>query len=77
MTKDAHLLGAGLEHDGRILSLDDKARGLFASIVSKTPRVGSIHWANPSVADEQVVAWVKRGVPDDAARQLRAHPRAQ
>lgn len=70
VTKDAHLVGLGIEHAGRVLSLDDEARGLFADLAVPLPPLGKVHWANPARGDEGLVAWLERDAPEEPARQL-------
>jgi hypothetical protein len=70
MTKDAHLVAAGIEHGGRILSLDEAARRLFAGVGGRLGDVGGVHWANPAVAEERVVEWLRAGAPADDSRRL-------
>jgi hypothetical protein len=72
MSKDAHLVAAGIEHGGRVLSLDETARRLFAGVAGRLGDVGGVHWANPAVAEEWVVEWLREGAPADDSRTLRA-----
>lgn len=78
--KDAHLAAAGVEHDGRVLSLDGRMRDKLARIATADARwheLGLVHWADPSIDDSDALcAWLRSNAPDEKARQLREWPRS-
>lgn len=76
MIKDAHLAQGGIEHEGRILSLDDTVRHLFASVAQKIPELAPVLWANPAKPAEKVLPWIEAHVPEDAKRRLGEFPHA-
>lgn len=69
LRKDAHLVIAALATDRRILSLDDRARGVFQRVVAAYPALAPIMWVNPNT-DSTCIEWLRQGAPDDAARHL-------
>ncbi len=68
--KDFHLIRAAIETDRVVISLDEKSRQLFASASSTVSSLGKIVWANPSVAKEKVVSWIKGGAALESSREL-------
>ena len=72
MLKDFHLLGAALETDQIIISLDETIRGLFKRASQQVGEIGGIIWVNPDRADEQPIAWLQNGAPSEAHRRLSA-----
>lgn len=70
MEKDAHLIDAAIEGDGIVLSCDEEARQAFAAVAMGSSRASRVLWANPSHSDENVVAWIEAGAPDEARRRL-------
>lgn len=77
--KDAHLAAAGVEHAGRVLSLDGRMRDKLARIATADApwhELGLVHWADPSIDDSgELCAWLRANAPDEKVRQLRAWPR--
>lgn len=78
--KDAHLAAAGVEHGGRVLSLDGKMRDKLARIATADAQwheLGLVHWADPSIDDgDGLCAWLRSDAPDETTRQLRTWPRS-
>lgn len=78
--KDAHLAAAGIEHGGRVLSLDGRMRDKLARVAttdSQWHELGLVHWADPSIDDDdELCAWLQSDAPDEPPRQLRSWARA-
>lgn len=73
MLKDFHLLGAALETDQTIISLDETVRGLFKRASQSVGEIRDIIWVNPDrTAEEQPIAWLQNGAPPEAYRRLSA-----
>ena len=70
LRKDFHLLGAALETDQTVISLDETIRGLFKRASQQVGEIREIIWVNPDRADEQPIAWLQNGVPPEAHRCL-------
>lgn len=68
--KDLPLVTAALAYDRIIVSLDDKARGLFSSKKNKLGFVRGLTWANPAQSDTALVDWLQQGAPQESAKQL-------
>ena len=69
LLKDIHLIEAALSMDRIVVSLDEKAKFHFASLVVQLPDLNQIMWVNP-VADETVIEWLKEGAVPDKKRCL-------
>ncbi|XXT19398.1 hypothetical protein WME94_55160 [Sorangium sp. So ce429] len=77
MLKDVHLVEAAQMADRTILSLDDTARGLFASTSRRVPALRTIVWVNPGSEGDRAQAWLHDGAPPEPAYRLRpGKPRA-
>jgi hypothetical protein len=61
VAKDAHLVGAALATDDRVLSRDEAVAVLLASLISEVAELAKIHWANPT--HTQCSAWLQDGAP--------------
>ncbi len=60
-TKDLHLIGAAMQSDRRVISLDAKARALFVEVGVSVAWVRTIHWGNP---EERLTGdWLRSGCP--------------
>lgn len=71
MLKDFHLLGAALDTDKTIISLDETVRTLFAQATQQVGEIRNIVWVNPErTAEEQPITWLKNGAPPETHRQL-------
>ena len=70
MRKDVHLLDAALATDRRVVSRDDKVRSLFRSLAEEARKVADVVWVNPVTPEEQAVAWLENGAPEEKHRQL-------
>ena len=68
--KDAHLVEAALVHDRIVLSRDDRMRELLKQAASKVQELESIHWGNPVIEDERILAWLKGGAKLEQHRKL-------
>lgn len=73
MLKDFHLIGAALETDQTVISLDETIRGLFKRASQQIGEIRGIIWVNPSrTAEEQPILWLQNGAPAEAHRRLPA-----
>lgn len=71
MLKDVHLIEAAQATDKRVLSLDNNtARKMFHQLASRVRELKDILWANPTVAEEQVIAWLNNGALAEPRRFL-------
>ncbi len=59
MLKDAHLVEAALATDRRIAAGDETARGHFARLAASFGIIRPINWVNPTIEDEQIIAWIE------------------
>jgi hypothetical protein len=71
MLKDAHLIEAAMETDGRVASLDENARGHFARLAASFDSLRKIVWVNPALEEEQAVEWLEDGAPNERWRRLK------
>ena len=72
MLKDAHLIEAALAADSRIASKDENARDHFRRLAATYATLRRIHWVNPAVEAEQIVAWrFEDGARPERSRRLR------
>lgn len=73
MLKDFHLLGAALETDQTIISLDETIRKLFKQASHQVSEIQNIIWVNPDrTTEEQPIVWLQNGAPPEPHRQLSA-----
>lgn len=73
MLKDFHLLGAALETDQIIISLDETIRGLFKGASQQVGEIRNIIWVNPDrTAVEHPIPWLQNGAPPEPHRRLSA-----
>lgn len=72
MLKDFHLLGAALESDQTIISLDETIRGLFKRASQQVGEIRDIIWVNPDRSEEHPIAWLQNGAPPEPDRRLSA-----
>ncbi len=72
MLKDFHLLGAALETDQAIISLDETIRGLFKQASQQVGEIRDIIWVNPDRTEERPILWLQNGAPPEPHRQLSA-----
>ena len=64
MRKDMHLVEAALECGGPVISVDDRARRLFATAAETVPALRPIVWVNPERMGEAALrAWLEQGAP--------------
>lgn len=70
--KDSLLVEAALATDKTIVSLDEKARGLFSDLVAEFLPLKEIVWVNPDRSDsEQPMKWLEKGAPPERRRRLK------
>jgi len=71
MFKDIRLIEAAIAADRRIISLDDNtARQYFADAAKELDELKTIIWVNPDKPEENAIAWLSAGAPDDRDRML-------
>jgi hypothetical protein len=71
MVKDIHLLEAALATDRTIVSLDENtARKYFIQAAQEIEALKTVVWVNPDVDEEQPIAWLLAGAPDEKERML-------
>ena len=70
MRKDYHLLEAALEKDKIVFSRDKKVRRHYRNAAVTVEEIKLIHWANPILPEDEVIAWLENGAFDDPKRQL-------
>lgn len=74
MLTDFHLLGAALETDKVIISLEKCVLKLFKQATQQVGEIRDILWVNPDRIEEMSIAWLQNGAPPEAHRQLSAYP---
>ena len=73
MLKDFHLLGAALETDQIIISLEKYVQTLFAQASQHVSEIRRIVWVNLDQTEKSdFIAWLKNGVPPEEHRRLSA-----
>jgi len=70
LMKDAHLIELALLVDRRVIALDEEARAHFGRAAKMVPVLRTSCWVNPAGTDEQPLAWLKAGAPDEQDRML-------
>ena len=70
MEKDCHLLEAALATDKIVFSSDKRIRNHFRNAAVSVHEIKPIHWANPALPEDDVIAWLSAGALDDEKRQL-------
>ena len=70
LLKDAHLVESALKADGKVVSVDAKARQLFSNATAAERKLRRIVWVNPEKPEEQAVSWLRSGAKNDQHRQL-------
>ncbi len=69
--RDCHLLEAALATDKIVFSCDENtARKLFRQAAVTVAEIRPILWANPDLPEDDGVAWLQRGAPNEAKRRL-------
>jgi hypothetical protein len=71
MFKDSHLIEAAIATDRRVAAQDRAARGHFTRLAQDFHLIRLVNWVDPTIEDEQVIAWVERGAPLERSRRLR------
>lgn len=70
--KDSLLVEAALAADKTIVSLDEKARGLFSDLIAEFAPLKEIVWVNPDRVDsEEPLRWLEKGAPPEKKRRLK------
>lgn len=70
MLKDVILIEAAMVSDGIVVSLDEKARGLFQGFSDKAVKLNNIYWINPSANSETPIKWLDEGAQLEEKRSL-------
>jgi uncharacterized protein YqfA (UPF0365 family) len=70
--KDLHLIEAGLATDQIVISADDSARRLFATVSARVGALKSVVWVNPAEEPEALQEWLKQGARPVSDWQLNA-----
>jgi hypothetical protein len=70
LLKDLHLVETALQGDGRVVSLDENARALFARAASSIKVLGSLVWVNPTRLEDAAPEWVRAMCPQERHRTL-------
>ena len=70
MLKDISLIETALETDKIVISLDDRARKLFAHASALVCVISIIVWVNPSKVNESPIHWLENGAEAELERQL-------
>lgn len=70
MLKDCCLVEGALAADGAVISLDERVRTLFGTISPQVRQIAPIIWVNPTLAGEEVEAWLAAGAKPEARRRL-------
>jgi hypothetical protein len=68
--KDCHLIEAASEADRSVVSVDERARGLFSSVARELPQVRTTLWANPEIPAEDACEWLRAGAGYETRRLL-------
>jgi hypothetical protein len=61
MSKDVILIEAAIKSDRTIISIDKKARRLFAGACKRIRYIHDIAWINPCIPEDEAVCWLKNG----------------
>lgn len=70
MQKDIRLLEAARKTDMRVSSMDKRARFHFCNVCRNVEEIQDVMWVNPDTESEFCLAWLRRGAPVEAERQL-------
>lgn len=73
--KDFHLVVAALESDKIVITEDEQLRKLLHAAAAQVEELRSLTFANPTVSEEGIVAWLNRGAPAEKKRCLGYKPR--
>lgn len=72
LLKDLHLVEMALQTDGRVASLDESARELFARASVSLPELRALTWVNPSKPEDGGIDWLRAMCPRHPTRRLGA-----
>ena len=70
MLKDVILLEAAIKTDRSVISMDQKARRLFAGACVCIGYIRDIQWANPCIPEEDAISWLRDGAKHKTEFQL-------
>jgi hypothetical protein len=73
LLKDLHLVEMALQTDGRVASLDESARGLFARASTSLRDLRSLTWVNPMRSEDGAIEWLEKMCPREPERSLGRH----
>jgi hypothetical protein len=68
--EDLHLVETALRGDGRVVSLDETSRALFARAATSIAALRPLAWVNPIRPEEAALEWVREMCPRDRYRTL-------
>ena len=77
VSKDFHLVVAALATDKIVITRDKELGKILHDAASEVRTLRSIVFANPEVAEDEIVAWLNRGAPAENSRCLGYKPRKQ
>jgi hypothetical protein len=60
--EDSHLAIAAIETDGRIVSSDNEAHGVFARIAKRVGYITELLWADPLHPEDRILSWIAAGL---------------
>jgi predicted nucleic acid-binding protein len=73
VAKDLHLVETALQGDGRLVSLDESARALFARAAGSIALLADLTWVNPASVGEEPIGWLQKMCPREPNRRLGRH----
>ena len=70
MMKDLILIQAALKTDRTVVSLDKRARELFAGLARHADNLNDVVWVNPVIESEKPIGWLEAGAKPEEQRML-------
>lgn len=70
--RDAHLIEAAIATDRSVASGDERARSVFRDASKSLLELKQIVWVNPTDGGTNLLAWLRRGAPNDPHLQFGA-----
>jgi hypothetical protein len=67
---DLHLVERALQGDGRVVSLDETSRALFARAAGSIAALRSLIWVNPIRPEDGALEWIREKCPSQPHRAL-------
>ncbi len=64
MLKDVCIVAAAIVTDRRIVSVDQRARKLYARYADQLKKVRGTMWVRPQDGDDRVIRWIRAGAPE-------------